>query len=302
MGFLAGLVAQAKRTSQETVRATAPETEAEAEPVLTPLQTIRHPLVRDAVVALAAVGAIILPLSISQGVHYWRSMKVYALGFSYLENASNLFAKGNAEASSLTDYFTEAIDYFEDSLRQDPANTSAYYKLGSAYCSLSQLEEQLAKDKKQKNPAESTRHQALADQNLDKAVKAYEDLARLSPDYAEIHYNFGIIYHLLAEKLRRQGLTEEATEKDNLALRHLLQMARQSNKSEVATLAAQQFMVLQRWDEALAILRAASGRNPDEFGLAAQYMQAAQKAGKPEDAAKAQARIENIKTKKATKP
>ena len=145
----------------------------------------------------------------------------------------------------LDPYFKEAVSNLRLAIDRNPKIPSFYYKIGSAYINLNQLASQrMVAARKKGDLLEAGRQEAIGDENLDKGIEAYENLAALSPDYAEIHYNLGIVYSLAAERARRRfershdpTLKKEAEDYDHRAVRHVLRMVQLSNKSEVALLA-----------------------------------------------------------------
>jgi len=94
--------------------------------------------------------------------------------------------------------YQTAIAEYQTSIKYNPTFLSAYYKLAHAYNSIGDAENSL---------------------------KTYRALQKYSPDYAEVHYNLGIVLSLLAEKAQDQ--TQAAKHREE-ALREFKIAARMS--------------------------------------------------------------------------
>jgi thioredoxin-like negative regulator of GroEL len=96
-------------------------------------------------------------------------------------------------------------------------------------------------------------------------------------------------------------LKQQAAELDRRAREHLLLMSRHSYKEEVALLAGVQFLEMGEAGLARDVLKAASDRAPGNRDLAANYLNAATRAGDTQGAAQARQRLAELeKTKNNT--
>lgn len=271
MGLLAGLNTQARRAEAPADAASLTTQAARRAP------TLLAPVALGAAFALALA---VFPSSISCALSQFRAECRYAIGLNWLENANHMMTDRNAGPEQIEYGLNKAVDGFEATLREDPTFVSAYYKVGSAYCSLSQLADARAAGLKKKNQLEEAgRRQEVADRAMKQSLDAYLALERLWPDYAEIHYNFGIVYGQIAERLRARyavthdpALLRQAEEDEKKATTHLERMVRLAHKSEVAQLAATAFIRIDDHRRAFAILKAASDREPSNFDLASRYL------------------------------
>jgi tetratricopeptide (TPR) repeat protein len=126
---------------------------------------------------------------------------------------------------------------------------------------------------------------------LEQAIDAYSRLSALWPDYAELHYNYGLVFNSVADQLRyeeKHGLLEgmskeiprKLTEKtpeewEALSLEHNVVMGKMSQKMEVALQLGRKYMDQGMQEEAVALLREASERYPTEEMLLQEYLSAA---------------------------
>ena len=256
IGLLAGLVYQAQKGPFVAVNAPVAPVESPSFSLLPEAVRRVWPQIRLSwLLSLMAIGCFMLGYGYLTGTRYFKSLRIYAYGLAYLEEATNRFEHdANADVQFLQVYFTESIKYLDQSLQIDPTNTSAYYKLGSAYTNLSQLNGKLAEGAQSKGQNEQAKgYLAESDKYLEKAKNEYEELMKYDPDYAEIHYNMGIIYQLYADLIRRgiknklegpEFTPAKADYYDKLAMTHLDFMAKLSIKPEVAAFQGKQYIDL----------------------------------------------------------
>jgi tetratricopeptide (TPR) repeat protein len=105
---------------------------------------------------------------------------------------------------------TEAVTLFESSIRNNPTFSTAYYKLGHAY-------------NQRRQPQE--------------ALRVYEALQALSPNYSEIHQNLGIMYHVVSSIPEIASTPERRLEFLEKSFESITEGARQSLKPNVQQLA-----------------------------------------------------------------
>ena len=236
---------------------------------------------------LASVCAVVWMISIYEGKRYFESAKHYAKGMRLMDPAYQMMNAGTISARDLNDYLTLASDHFENAARVRPGNISAYYKLGSIYSTLSHLQRDLTDES---SNSRGVRAGALqADRYLASAKSSYETLREYAPDYAEVHYNLGIVYHEYAGLLRRirEGKTawtpkDARTPDDRMineykerALEHLDRMSEMSIKPEMARLRGRQYMQMGLHEKGLEVYREASHRYPDDREILENYRYAA---------------------------
>ncbi|MCL5270760.1 MAG: O-antigen ligase family protein [bacterium] len=226
------------------------------------------------------IGVPLLFLSGRYGVRYYESALQYADGRRYMDDEN---------AKSTEDKIAElklSAGFFAKAIAINSGNLSAYYKLGSVYQTLSTYIRRQAEDAAAAHDAQTAGLKtATADDYLAQALDTYNALARLAPDYAEIHYNYGIIYNDLANMRLRQAdaldpktrgaeteaLRQEAARDNQLALDHLDRMLKMSRKADVASLAGSQYLVMGLIPQARDVYRDASRRYPDNDELTRQY-------------------------------
>lgn len=116
--------------------------------------------------ALVAFSVIFIVRSVPQGYLYMSAAMDNASGLKYMDVADNA---NQSEQGVLLD---RARQMFESAIQKNPTFVTTYYKLAHVYNQLG---------------------------DSDKAVKAYETLDYLNPNYSEIHLNLGIMYSTEAE-------------------------------------------------------------------------------------------------------
>lgn len=269
MGLLSGLVYQAQKGSFRpahvegavaTVPASIPE----------PLRSLLAAARKYSVAALFLLGCFMAGWGWMAGNRYFDSQKEYAIGLSWLENANARMMERDAQIDQILFMLQNSIKNFNESIHTDPTNTSTYYKVGSAYTSVAQLNNQIAQSFQSKgDSASANSYSAQSDDYLREAKKSYETLMSYDPDYAEIHYNMGIIYQFYSDLIRRgierkdpdpEFTMDNMKKYNDLALHHLSLMGKTSYKPDVSTLAGNQFASMGYFDKARDVFRDASRR------------------------------------------
>jgi len=292
MGFLAGLLRQAEGWTPA------------AGPVRPPAATPKHKPAswkeswRGPLAAAGTLGVFALfmwPLATNESIHYFKSAVLYAQGNNYMEFAMKKNETHEMDLQNVGHYLDLSATLFEESLLLSPTNLSAYYHLGSVYTTRSQIDAQAAEDAlRQGENQKGLDFSASGDENLKKAKNTYEKLMHYAPDYAEIHYNMGIVYNAYASYLRRNAsrlaageLSAEYVGKgpktiealigqyEQKASDHLRIMGKMSDKPEVAMQLGSQYEMMGRFKEARDVFRKASANHPEDDKLAGKYCQAA---------------------------
>jgi tetratricopeptide (TPR) repeat protein len=251
-----------------------------------------------------------------QGLRYFNSQRDYLKGYEPLQAATDMLERRLESTEEIKRLLIEAEPSLNMAIAIDPTNYRALYHLGSAYMLMSSAE--LSDLDALLRSRSGTRDQVVAlCQNVDDYVGAsltvYRRLAELWPDYAEIHYNFGLVQHHIADLLREQNrlhvleyldknsvvFQHAPDEWDRMALAHDRVMLRMSNKIEVAKLVGDylmqaklspdatnsngvstttdgdRLMQAKLSSEAVAAYRRASDNNPPDDDLLARYSEAA---------------------------
>lgn len=104
----------------------------------------------------------------------WEANKLNATGVTLLD-ATDALGSPSALRSDPTavNYISRAIADFNAAIKLDPNRPTTHYKLAYAYNRMDELQ---------------------------KALEAYMNLQQISPDYSEINYNLGVIYHGLSRR------------------------------------------------------------------------------------------------------
>jgi O-antigen ligase/tetratricopeptide (TPR) repeat protein len=248
----------------------------------------------------AGLACCLLVLSVQEGKSYFQGATRYANGLKYM---APILSETRLKKSITPRDIVRSLDlsaaHFTDGLDFNPNNVSTYYKLGSVYVNISKnyqlMADRLARDNRED---EAAGMMEKADRYIIEAKKAYEKLLEYHPDYAEIHFNMGIVYPSYAVYLKklaaksgnqqnRKKWLDDAENYQRKAADHLERMVSMSNKIEVALRAAGQLETLGRLDRALEIYRETKDRYPDDLALLSAYMKAADRQGSDEDIAEA---------------
>ncbi len=268
LGFTAGLVRQG---------------EASGAPVTRPARPEAYTSGRTRIgYAALCVGAIALILCLNQGSISWRSSVFYNRGKqafeSYRPAAMEIILKKHkadpAEIARLRGVFEASISNFENAIKADPYHLSAYYQLGSLHNLLANL-----------LPERS-------EENLAQSLNAYVALETLSPDYAELPYNLGVIYFRLsgnsASALEGLGddqveeaahLREEVASYRELSRKHFTRMSELSRKPEVIQRLGETYFDAGDFELARNMFARGMELYPDNFGIARYFRLSSQQAG-----------------------
>lgn len=220
--------------------------------------------------------------SANYGTQYFKSETAFARGEPLMRQVFDYLHRDAIETEQAIGYLKVAADDLEQSSRINPHNLSSYYKRGSIYSTLSRLYNRRAR-----NSADPATDVQISNDYLLKAMNTYETLSRFAPDYAEIHYNLGIVYDSVANRFdrldNRAALGTDQTAEDfrQRALDHLERMGRLSLKPQVARLRGDQYLRMGYLDKAVDVYGEASTRYPDNITLAKEYYRAARQAERP---------------------
>lgn len=268
LGFTAGLVRQGEASEASAARTA----RSEAVPVG------RSPIGYTAL----CVGAIALILCLIQGSISWRSSVFYNNGKqafeSYRPAAMEIIFKKReadpAEIARLYEIFGASISNFENAVEADTYHLSAYYQLGSLHNLLANL-----------LPERGAEH-------LVRSLKVYHDLENLSPDYAELPYNLGVVYFRLydASDSARQALgeheveeaarlREEAERYRELSRTHFTRMSELSRKPEVIQRLGETYFDAGDYELAQDMFARGMELYPDNFGIARYFRLSSQRSG-----------------------
>lgn len=290
MGLLAGLVYQGQKGSFQPAHAEAAAAEPLPATIPEPLRGMLGEGRKYALGALFLLACFMAGWGWMSGDRYFESQKTYAMGLSWLEQANGMYQemmKRDANIDQLLMMYQNSIDNLKKSTEIDPTNTSTYYKIGSAYTSVAQLEANISQSFASKGDnTNALMYVQLSNDYLRKARDAYERLMTYDPDYAEVHYNMGIIYQLYSEMIQRgieyklpdpEFKPENIKKYDELALYHLEKMLETSIKPEVSTMVGERYMSMGHFDKARDVFRAASRRASATEDMIISYFNAALK-------------------------
>lgn len=223
--------------------------------------------VRRTFAVAAVLAGIFAVVGVRAGLRYWQGSLEYNKALTDFERVlrfhmSDLRGDPNSspERRALAQgYLVRSAEGFRRCIAIDPSNLSAYYKLGSVENYVSRL---LVGEREDRVQA---------------ARKAYEDLASLAPDYAEIHYNLGIVYYTLAQMRReeldrvgaaiperRAALEAEIARYEDLSRAYYETMGRMSEKDDVLLNQAIAYSQAGMRVEAREVLRRALTLYPDQ--------------------------------------
>ncbi|MEN6625332.1 MAG: O-antigen ligase family protein [Candidatus Sumerlaeia bacterium] len=263
-------------------------------------ETMSRPI-KWGLAALALAAVMMLPVSVMHGKHYWNSAVSYAQGVGCMEPGMNALEKGDMEDTEAL--LLESAGYFEAAIAREPHSLSPYYKLGSVWTTLNALEASKTNATGSgKKSAEAERHRALSDRYLVKAKDAYESLSALNPNYAQIHYNLGIVYDLYGDVLRRlaegsprrDALGREADRYGVMSMDRFAYNIKMSDTKESAYGYIHSLMKHKRYVDALRVAQKWSDREPGDADLAGLYCLAAQETGNQQAIDRAAERVKKI--------
>lgn len=269
MGLLMGLVRQGEGRQARA------ESQAWAKPIadtikygFSParLNSLKQPAIAAGVIVILAA-TLALPFGVWRARDYWNSARVYNQGLLEFDRVSQLYgAQVNdpkldpARKAQLAQLLRDAEGFFLQTIEITPSHMSAYYKLGSVYNMLANME-----------PSKHEEH-------LASAKAAYEDLYEYAPDYAEIHYNLGVVNYRLGRLTDKRIETAKATgnpaevtkleserdEYNRLSRKFFERMKAMSDKPEVFLNLGDTYLQGGQFDEAQKILGEAMDRYPDD--------------------------------------
>lgn len=149
-----------------------------------------HRLCRWAALGLALlfVGRCVLPGA--QFSDYWTTAKAHALGVRAIDQAGAYPTGSERELA----YYQMAMLSLETAIEKNPTFGTSFYKLGHVYNRLGNVTD---------DPVLN-----------EKALRTYEKLDQINPNYSEVHLNLGIMYAQLGSNVAayRKNLQERAAE------------------------------------------------------------------------------------------
>lgn len=108
--------------------------------------------------------------------------------------------------------WTEALDYFERTIREKPDHEGAYFGLGFVYSILERNEEavQAYKQAITINPDDADTYYFLGEAysnsgRYEEAVQAYKLAIAINPDDADTHYSLGLVYYVMGDTVSALG-------------------------------------------------------------------------------------------------
>jgi hypothetical protein len=251
--------------------------------------------------AAATVGTIMFIFSFREATSYWKGSVFYADGLRRMDPVYNAMQSGAQPNAKMTQLLEESLTYFNKAVKAYPNHVSSYYKMGSAYTNLYSIYG--SRREAAQNPKERENLEYQANIYLERAKDSYERLTlELYPDYAEIHYNMGVIYPIYAKYLeekaaaesdaaRKRELLAQAADYETRSVEHLEKMVKMSLREEVAMRAGMEFMKQGKTTRTLEVFRDAAKEHPKSEQLNRYYYQVAANASSPEDVAEANANL-----------
>jgi tetratricopeptide (TPR) repeat protein len=195
----------------------------------------------------------------------------------------------------------QAAEDFEAAVAWDPTLLTAYNRLGAVWTRLAQIEESRMKDHAGAG-GEREAEEAQVVHDLEQARSAYERLAKLAPDYSDIHRVLAGVYRLFYDNLMRRAdqsppgteLKEEAQRYAQLALDQMERMSRLSTNISVAEFVRETAGDLGQSGGALTAFKAASDLYPNDKELAEKYLKSATDTGDTSAVVRAKQRLARV--------
>lgn len=169
--------------------------------------------------ALFSVGLVMWYYAGGTGKRYWNSAVPYADGLQWMGLPMEAMESGSLNRDTICSLLERSSVPLEEAIHVDPTNVSAYYKLGSVYTTLYTYYMSIAEEARPKNPRQSAGFAERAKTLLDGSLENYNRLQEICPDYAQIHYNFGVVYQCYANYLAKMSATEPSKEKKDAMLK-----------------------------------------------------------------------------------
>lgn len=274
MGFLAGLVRQESGWNPAASMA-----------VFGPLKG-RGPAppawMKPAFAALGIFAVVAMVGSWREGARYWDAALDYNVGkqtFMRYELVAHQALLGKAQLNPeqrefLIRQLEDSSAAFKRATERYPEHLSSYYQRGSVENILATLK-----------PSDMEKH-------LENARIDYETLQKLAPDYAELHYNLGVIYYrisalLAARYLPNDGSKTPETEKiekqiakyREMSLASYQKMGSMSQKADAMKRLGETYMDQRSYKLAQELLRGGINRYPDDEALVQGYLRASRLLG-----------------------
>lgn len=276
MGFMAGILLLAKSPGErpmEAIDGFRPAPDAERR-------------MKWTLASLMACGLVIGGFSIGTGNRYWNSAVAYARGLGLMDPAMEYLDKGTVETETIQAMLERSAVDLEDAIQYEWTNASAYYKLGSIYTTLYSIYGAYANAARAKSPEQADKLLEASNNYLLMAKARYEKLEQFHPDYAQIHYNLGIIYDnyatFLAEaaRLAKDKDTEatyarEAEKYVAMAQAELEKNFRMSDQFEAALALGHHYDIVGKTREACDVYEAAARRYTTNADVLEGYLKSA---------------------------
>ncbi|MCE5230447.1 O-antigen ligase family protein [bacterium] len=235
---------------------------------------------------LLGIGAIMYYFAAGTGSRYWVASVSYADGLQSMEPAMDAIDRGSINRETVRRLLEESIEPLEKSIKQEKYMISSYYKLGSVYTTLFNIYRQTADEIGPKDPRGASQYIESSYHFIQLAKERYDQLQAICPDYAQIHYNLGIVFNFYAQYLLekagkepskdvQQSLVAQAEDLVKKGLDEMKKNARQSDTVEAFLGLGNQYMTLNQPKEATEVFAAAAAKYPANEQAAQGYLQAA---------------------------
>ena len=301
MGFLGGLAIQARRAARLPLAGAAEETSANRSSIVE--RSVAAAFPRWIAYAALLLALMILPSAVAHSYHFFRGRVCAERGMVKMQLLDRAIPQDSAAREKMVRDLHQAAEDFEAAIAWDPTLLAVHYRLGAVWTRLAQIGEDPMKTRSVAGPAPDA-EEAQVIQCLEQARSAYEKLAKLAPDYSNIHPNLAALYRLsYVNRMRRAGqsppgtqLKEEAERYAQLALDQMERMSRLSTDISVAEFVRETAGDLGQYGTAITALKAASDLYPKDRDLAEKYLKAATDAGDTSAVLRAKQRIDRLPT------
>lgn len=210
MGFMTGIIMLARVRGVER-----PNSASEGPG----LSLLGRQVVGWAATVLICAGLVIWGYSYGTGTRYWKSAVSYADGLQWMEPAMEAMDSGALNQDTILSMLEKSYEPLEQAIQEERTNVSAYYKLGSVYTTLFTFYMNIAEQARLKSPQQANELTQHAYALLDASKDRYDKLQEICPDYAQIHYNLGIVYQCYASYLEKMSSLEGTKEKKDALLK-----------------------------------------------------------------------------------
>jgi tetratricopeptide (TPR) repeat protein len=299
MGFLGGLAIQARRTARLPLAEAAQALSPDQPPVVEGRAGVMFP--RWLAHAALWLALVILPLSIAHSYRFLRGRICAERGTMKMQLLDMAIPQDSSQREKMLGDLHQAAEDFEAAVAWDPTLLTAYNRLGAVWTRLAQIEESRMKDHAGAG-GEREAEEAQVVHDLEQARSAYERLAKLAPDYSDIHRVLAGVYRLFYDNLMRRAdqsppgteLKEEAQRYAQLALDQMERMSRLSTNISVAEFVRETAGDLGQSGGALTAFKAASDLYPNDKELAEKYLKSATDTGDTSAVVRAKQRLARV--------